>query len=84
MAKYESTPDYLVGQSVSTYESCGLGAVEVAHNLGPIVQNMLVAFDPERPFCGLLYTDCDKVAVSLYKFMHEHSFMLTSLNALEL
>ena len=84
VVKFESTPDYLVGQTLGVYEKCGMGAVEVCRELSSIVDDMLTAFDPERPFCDLLYTDCDNVAAALYKFMREQSFMPTSLNALEL
>lgn len=81
--KYE-TPPHLVGAPFNTYEECGMGAVEVCRALSSIVDDMLEGFDPERPFCDLLYTDCDAVAEALYKFMREQAFMPTSLNALEL
>lgn len=81
--KYE-TPPHLVGAHFNTYEECGMGAVEVCRALSSIVDDMLEGFDPERPFCDLLYTDCDAVAEALYKFMREQAFMPTSLNALEL
>lgn len=84
VAKYESTPAHYAGIILPVYESCGMGAVEVARSLGSIVAEMLDKFDPERPFCDLLYTDCDAVAEALYKFMREHKFMPTSLYALEL
>lgn len=71
-------------EQVSVYERCGMGAVEVARSLSDIADEMLDNFDPERPFCDLLYTDCDNVAAALYKFMREREFMPTSLNALEL
>lgn len=84
VAKFERTPAHYAGIILSVYERCGMGAVEVARELSGIVDELLEGFDPERPFCDLLYTDCDKVAEALYKFMREQSFMPTSLNALEL
>lgn len=68
----------------SVYERCGMGAVEVCRELGGIVDEMLEGFDPERPFCDLLYSDCDDVAKALYAFMREREFMPTTLNSLEL
>lgn len=70
--------------AVSVYEQCGMGAVEVCRALSCIVGEMLDRFDPERPFSDLLYTDCDKVAEALYKFMREQKFMPTSLYTLEI
>ena len=88
VAEHETISDAMSPEDwahhVSVYEQCGMGAVEVCRELSCIVGDMLDKFDPERPFCDLLYTYCDEVAAALYKFMREHKFMPTSLYTLEI
>ena len=68
----------------SLYEQCGVGAVEAARNLSPLCDELLLKFNPEHPFCDLLYTDCERVAGAIVEYMQRHKHMPTDLTNLEL
>lgn len=69
---------------VSLYERCGIGAVEAARELLPLASQMLLAFDPEHPFCDLLYSDCDVIAEEIVTYMAATETFPTLITQLEL
>lgn len=68
----------------SLYDRCGVGAVEAARSLNPICTTLLQRFNPEHPFCDLLYTDCDYVAAVIVEYMKAYHEMPTCLYNLEI